>query len=115
MGNVQRKGLETPLLRCFGVVCAAKAYTRASLRPVNIGVVGDVEGGGSGNVVGSTGGGLSEVVCSEWGGGRGCNRGITGVKKERVGKRAQTTKMVHGEGDEGYMLGVQGRNDVITL
>jgi hypothetical protein len=82
---------------------------------VKIGVVGNVKGGGIGNVVGSTGGGLSKVVGSEWGGGSGCNRGITGVKKERGGKRAQTTKMVHSEGDECYMLGVEGGNNAIAL
>jgi hypothetical protein len=61
MCDVQRKGPKTPLLRCLDVVCVTKAYTTASLGPVEVGAVGYVEGGGGSEAVEEGGGGQMMV------------------------------------------------------
>jgi hypothetical protein len=43
--DIKGEGLETPfLLQCHGVMGAAKPDTGASKRPMNIGMVSDVQG-----------------------------------------------------------------------
>jgi hypothetical protein len=71
MCNVEGEGLKTPLLWCHGMMGAAKPDAGAGLRPVDVSVVGKVEGRGDGNIMGEgTRGGTSKFVC--------CNRGIGG-------------------------------------
>ena len=104
MGDVQRKGLEAPLLRCFGVVGTAEADTGAGLRPMDIGTVGDVERGSGGDGVSGAGRRLGKVVVSEWGGRSSRNGGIAGVEKELSGEGTQATKVVNRKGDKGDVL-----------
>jgi hypothetical protein len=115
MNNVEGQRLETPLLRCHGVVGSSETDTRAGLGPVKVGTVGKMKGRGGGDSVGRAGRGLGEIIGSKGCGGR-CSEGrVRGVKEEVGGEGAQTAEVVNGEGYEGDVLGVEGRDDVIAL
>jgi hypothetical protein len=58
---------------------------------------------------------LGEVVGSNGGGWWCRQRRGRGVKEEVGSKGTQTAEVVDGEGDEGNVLGVEGRDDGVAL
>jgi hypothetical protein len=102
--DIQRQRLQTPLLGCHRVVRVPKTSSGVVFTPFACGVVCYVKWGAEGDVVGSVGWTVGEVVSGDGSWGRKGERRVLRGEKETGGEGAEAAQMVDSKWDQGNVV-----------